>query len=145
MSNRNLVFMTILVLVCMGAMLILNITSVFSRSAGEKYLSYNGVRGMAIEHNKILYTLSFDQQNKMIEHINLSLAIGGNAAKYDKSTLDFEKIIIYLFNAPDLVLTPIAYYNQNLIYSVPAWNPQGYMQDISYGSWKNLISQTYDP
>src|SRR5436305_662063 len=98
MSNRVTLWVLILVLACMAIILSLNVSTFFTPPPLEKYLSYNGVRGMAIEHNKLLYTLNFDQQNRMIEYLNYSVQIVAGQEK--KAPLDFSRLVIYRFNAP---------------------------------------------
>lgn len=143
MSSRLTGFLTIAVLVAMSAIFILNLYPLFFISPQEKILSYNGVRGIAIEHQGTLYTLNFEQQNRVIEAINRSLFISDDSG-LKKEGIGFSKLIIYRFNAPDMILTPLGYQNNNLVYSIPEWNRKGYLLDISEGAFKELLSQTYD-
>jgi hypothetical protein len=129
----------------MGIIIALNITTLLNPSPVEKYISFNDVNGIEVVHNKIPYTLNFEQQNKLLEYLNVSLPIGKEKFPSNKESLDFDKIVIYRFGAPEITLIPLAYYQQNLIYEAPGWNPKGYMQDISEGQLRTLISQTYDP
>jgi hypothetical protein len=145
MNNRNLMYLTIMVLIAMGLLLVVNITTLFTMPKPERYIGYNDVRGMAIEHQKLLYTLNFDQQNDLIKYFNMALPINKDLQTVISSSVDFSKLVIYRFNQPDLIITPIAYEDDNLIFKIPEWNEQGYLQDISQGSLKELISSTYDP
>ena len=144
MSNRTILYMTGLVVVCVVLLLGLNLFSILQdRSPAETYLKYNEVRGIDVTHKQKPYTLNFDQQKELIGLLN-------QAKKTDKrhqtslEGIDFEKITIYLFNGPDIVLTPITLDRKNLIYSVPKWNPDGFFEDDSHGAMLTLISQTYD-
>ncbi len=62
-------------------------------SRKQELLSYNEVRGMAVEIHSILYTLNFEQQNRMVAAINHNDPIKN-------------KLIIYRFNHPDWVIEP---------------------------------------
>ncbi|MCE5318264.1 MAG: hypothetical protein LLG04_13005 [Parachlamydia sp.] len=137
--------LTWMVLIGMGIILMLNFTRLVTQQKNERYLSYNGVRGMALEHGKQLWTLSFEQQNKAIEQINLCLSIGKSMRHQEGKPIEFGRIVIYRFNAPDIYLTPIAYDGDNLIFESKEWNPDGYLLDVSGGAFDTLLRSTYDP
>ncbi|WP_068468089.1 hypothetical protein [Candidatus Protochlamydia phocaeensis] len=146
MTNRTLIYLTILVLVSMGVLFTLNMTAILTgKPEEETYLKYNQVRGMAVGHHKLLYTLNFKQQNDVIDILNRSVRVMGvKPGKRQKPNI--EKIVIYQFNdQPELVLTPIAYIDGNLVFSVPQWNSDGYLMEVSNGRLQQLLSQTYDP
>lgn len=133
-----------LILIGLVTLIILNFSTLFFPPPEEKYLSFNDVSGTAVVHRKIPYTLNFEQQNDLIELINTSIKISKENQKNLTPVTDFEQIIFYRFNAPDLILTPIGYENDTLIYEVLSWNPHGYLKE-SQGKLKTLISKTYDP
>lgn len=143
--NNFTTYLTVLVLLGMAVILMLNFSRLVTQEKNERYLSYNGVRGMALDHNKQLWTLSFEQQNQAIEQINLCLSIGKGARSQSHKTLDFGRLTIYRFNAPDIYLTPIAYDGDNLIFESKEWNPDGYLLDVSGGAFDALLRSTYDP
>lgn len=145
MSNRTLLMLTGIVLVGIFILLAINIMPYISNIKSERYLTYNGVRGMAIEHNNLLYTLNFEQQNELIGILNMALPIGSKAYTQDNEKPNFEKIIIYRFNSPDAVITPIAYQGNELVFSIPEWNNNGLMKEVSRGELKSLLEKTYDP
>ena len=137
MNNRTLVYSTSLVILGMLILLGLNMTSIMSGSPeNEKYLRYNHVRGMAVNHNQVLYTLNFNQQNKLIEILNRSVrVVGVKPDKREKPAI--EQIIIYQFDGkPDLIINPIAYVDKNLVFSVPEWEAEGYLMELSEGGSK---------
>lgn len=143
--TRNMGILTLLVLLGMGIILLLNFSSsLLLQPKNERYLSYNGVRGMAVEHDHLLWTLNFDQQNSVIAHLNRSIPIGKNTRHLEKKPLIIDRLIIYRFHAPDLFLTPVGYDGDNLIFQSAVWNPSGYLLDVSGGSFNVLLSQTYD-
>jgi hypothetical protein len=144
MSNRTLLTMTSLVLVCMALLFLLRLIPVIWPSHADTYLSLNGVEGIEIEHGNLPYTLNFDQQNQMIEMLNMAIPFK-TTEQEKKETLDVDKITIYRFNEKPLILTPYRYNsNGNLFFLAPDWNPAGLMKDVSDGELKKLLLTTYD-
>jgi hypothetical protein len=144
-SNKMIAYLTALVLVAMGVLFILNIEKILHGQTGsEIYLKYNDVAGIGVKHKGLTYTLNFDQQNKMVELLNHSLKVtlidSGN-----RQTPDIEQIVIYrLEGKAPLTLLPVAYVDEQLIYSNEEWNAGGYLKDVSNGSLKKLLAETYD-
>lgn len=138
--------LTGVVVLCMLLLLALNLTSILTGSPPpQNFLKYNEVRGMEVGHNKLLYTLNFQQQNEVIEILNRSVRVVGlKPGKHQKPNID--KIVIYQFDSkPSLTITPITYIDDNLVYSIPEWNSDGYLMEISDGDLHQLLSKTYDP
>ena len=146
MSNRTLISFTALVILGMAILLGLNMNQILTgQPESQTYLNYNEVRGMAISHHQLLYTLNFTQQNKVIGLLNKAVRIAELKAT-ERQPPDFDHLVIYQFNhKPDLIIKPIAYVDQNLIFSVPEWYKDGYLMELSEGDLQQLLSQTYDP
>lgn len=145
MSNRTIIILTFVVLAGMAILFILNIQTALTGQTGlQTYVKYNNVRGIAVKQNQLLYTLNFSQQNELIRLLNQSIPVkeipGGQ-----REPLSVQQIIIYQFEGkPDIILTPIAYVSDDLVFSAPGWSASGYLLDISHGQLKNLLLQTYD-
>lgn len=161
MSNRILLYMTLAVVAGFAIIILMNVITLFGFSQA-KYISPGDVRGMAVEHKKKLYTLSFEQQNACIDIFNRSIPISHAEAesriKAVPEVPDIQKIIIYRFNAPDIEIQPIAYvtktYSQdgrnpaehlNLVFSAPIWNPSGLMEEATQDQIQEILFKTYDP
>jgi hypothetical protein len=142
MTNRLTTIMMVFVLLGVGLLFLLNLTPIFQTPVKEKYLARDLVNGVEVVHNKLPYTLNFEQQNGLVTLLNEAETI---KAGVPTSSLDFDKIIIYVFNAPNIEIYPIAYVGDDLVFSVPAWDKVNFMKDSSHGELKKLISQTYDP
>lgn len=127
-----------------------------------KYISPNDVRGIAVEHNNKLYTLSFAQQQELVDILNRSIPVGEELVKARKITVEnppqVQKIIVYRFNAPDLEIVPVAYISKthsivqknnaekySLVYSVPEWNTNGLLEEATSDELAKLLSSTYGP
>lgn len=146
MNNRTLIFLTILVLLGMAILFSINMTYILTgQPENQTYLKYNDVRGMAVGHNQMLYTLNFKQQNSVIDILNKAVrVVGVKPGKRQKPNI--EKIVVYQFEGkPDVTIIPIAYIDQNLVFSVPEWEKDGYLMELSEGDLQQLLSQTYDP
>lgn len=144
MDNRSLTYLTAIVLAGTGILLVMNILPIFWSPVNEKYLSYNGVKGIAVVHDGKYYTLNFNQQNETIDMLNMSLKVGKQSVQSSEGKPSFDKIVIYLFNAPDMELTPVAMQSGSIIFQAPSWNPDGYMKEVSKGEFKKLIENAYD-
>lgn len=127
----------------------------------SKYISPNDVRGMAVEHNNMLYTLNFEQQNALVDIFNRAIPVSKeivDARKTNSANLpEVKKIIIYRFNAPDVEITPVAYVAKtssaiktetaghlNIVFSVPLWNPNGYLEEATSDEMQKVLLTTYD-
>jgi hypothetical protein len=69
--------------------------------APQSILSYNDVRGMAVESQGLLYTLNFDQQNRVVAAINN----GEPLPAMDICAPSMDKLVLYRFNVAPLELT----------------------------------------
>ena len=146
MTNRTLLYLTLLVLVGIAILFALNMTSILTgQPEDQTYLKYNNVRGMAISHNQLLYTLNFKQQNSVIDILNKAVrVVGVKPGKRQKPT--FERMVVYQFDGqPDVLINPIAYVDKNLVFSIPQWEKDNYLMELSEGDLQQLLSQTYDP
>ena len=144
MSNRLLFWLTCVAILGLGILLFMNAIPMIWAPNVETYLKLNDVRGIAVEHKNKLYTLNFEQQNELIGYLNKAIPTSLEEEKGRKPSSDISKIVIYRFNKPDLVLTPIRYDKNNLIFSSPEWNRDGFMKDVSGGNLQTLLSKTYD-
>lgn len=147
MSNRNLIILTIVILGGLAFLVAINMANlVLGQSPNQQFVKYNDVRGMAVKHDGAIYTLNFEQQNKMISMLNLSTALD----KVDVPQpfpLPIKEIVIYPFEkGADITLTPVALSDSDLVFSVPAWVPGGQhlFMELSEGDMPQLLAQTYD-
>lgn len=144
MNNKSLTYLTAIVLVGTTILLALNVMPIFWSPVNEKYIVYNDVRGMAVSHKGQLYTLNFDQQNEVIGLLNLTIKVGTQKLTPDIKKADFDRIVIYQFKGPDLDIIPVGINEDGILFSVPRWNTDGYMQDVSKKQFTTLIENAYD-
>ncbi len=93
MRLRTLTYLAVTTIVLSTVLIFIAFMPKLLHSRKQEILSYNDVRGMAIERQGLLYTLNFEQQNRMVAAINQNDAIQ-------------DKLIIYRFNHPDWVIEP---------------------------------------
>lgn len=147
MNNRSTTWMIVGVILSIVVLLSFNTWVHYQPevATGGQFLSRNQVRGIEVVHKEKPFTLNFEQQNAFIDYINSTELVNKSMAAAIQTPADIEKIIIYLFDAPEITLTTVGYLNSNLLLSVPKWNPEMLLLDRSQGSFKTLISETYDP
>jgi len=154
MNRRTTSVMVIAVLCGFSVIILMNIASLFG-FIPSKYIAPNDVRGMAVEHNGLLYTLNFQQQNHLVEIFNRSNPISGPDLSKRKITPqnapDVKKIIIYRFNAPDIEITPVAYTSRKetpnhaaLVFTSSEWNHGGYLEESIPEQSNEVLLTTYD-
>lgn len=159
MSSRITLYMTLAVIAGFGVIMLMNAITMLG-IAPAKFISPSEVRGMAVQHDKLLYTLNFEQQNVLVEIFNRSIPITKADVESRKNhapkTSGISKIIIYRFNAPDIEIEPIASVAKkysvdsfsperyNLVFSAPEWNPNGLLEEATQDQIETLLAQTYD-
>lgn len=144
MSNRILVIFLIIAVVGILLLLAINSSHLFSSAPHKGYLSRGETRGIELYHQGKPYTLNFEQQESLIDLLNRATPVEKvEVDLQSKPPLDFEKIVIYRFNAPNIILTPIGYKDNQLLFSVPEWSQKPF-QDNSQGTLRTLLSHTYD-
>ncbi|MEI8125413.1 MAG: hypothetical protein WCG42_06640 [Parachlamydiaceae bacterium] len=166
MNNRKTgltitLVMTIAVLGGFATILLMNVAAMLG-VVPSRYISPNDVRGMAVEHNQMLYTLNFEQQNELVDIFNHAIPVGKEVAAArsvtPKQTPDIQKIVIYRFSGPDIVITPVSYViksqsvthsaeleQANLVFSVPEWNANGLLEEATSDKIQKILFTTYDP
>lgn len=144
MSSKTLTILIIFVLLAMGTIFILNIRPLLLAHSAEKYVKLNDIRGMAVVHQGLEYTLNFTQQNEVAFLLNGSVPVSETvqASKFQRTP--FEQIRIFLFNSPNIEITPIGFDGNNLVFSSPTWSSSSYLKDVSNGALKNVLINSYD-
>ena len=146
MNSRTNTFLLTVVIVCIGIIFVLNFFGLYWDTGPKRFLTPTDVRGMAVEHNGKLFTLNFDQQNHVVAVLNQAVKVGSEKY-FEAEDVDFgyERLLIYRFEEPDLEMTPLAFINQQLLFRLPEWNPNGLIRETGPGELDYLLSQTYDP
>lgn len=146
MSPRTITALIVLFFVATGVLFFLNFMEIYAVKADEKYIAFNDIRGMAIFHSDKPYTLNFEQQTESVRYLNEAKTVDKMEISPNTSPLNISRIVIYRFGKQmDIDITPIAYLNDELVFSAPLWEKEKYLKENSRGKLKKLLSQTYDP
>jgi hypothetical protein len=126
----------------MGMILMMNIAPVFWSPTNERFVAYNDVSGVAVVHEGVEYTLNFDQQNSFIRLVNRALPVTEEKTTRPTKNLPFSQIIVFLFKKSPVLITPLAFEKDNLLFSAPEWSPN-LLIDVSDGDLKTLLLNSY--
>ena len=142
MNARTLYTLTAILIATFGLLFIIRFAQMINDSSGHTYISPNDVRGSAIHHHGTLYTLSFEQQNNLLASLNNAQA----ARSSDVDTMsDIKEIVIYRFEGePDIIITPLGFVGDQLLFNAPMWHRDGPLIETSGGALKELLIQAYE-
>lgn len=141
MSNRILSLMIGLVVVLAGVLLMMNIFNIQTEPLSEHYLKAANIKAVEVVSKGTPHPLTFDQQNRFVEVINQAVHTGmENDLKVVKSSFDYEKIVIYQFEGPEIIATPYGLVNTQLLMTIPEWNPDGLIRETGPGELNKLFS-----
>ncbi len=113
------------------------------QAAPDKYFGPNDIRGSAIVYKGKPYTFNFLQQTRFIDFLNRTITVG--TLESHNTKLPFDKIVIYLFGGKEIELTPVDLSDDNIYFSAPALQKDGYVQDVTQGRLLQLLKGTYGP
>lgn len=137
MNKRILLYLAITTLLLTFLLFAVTLSVPAQQDSTKMRLDYNHVRGSAVEYGGLLYTLNFEQQNALISYINEAKEI--KVQDFTKSPSSISKIVIYPFNGPEILITPLGYLDDNLYFKSPAWNGGNPLLDQSKGKLKVLL------
>lgn len=142
MNAQNSIYATLITIVLVGVLLLRSSISIVPEDRLSTLLPPNNVWGIEVVYQGVPYTLNFTEQQDMLELINRSLAIGKLSAK-PTPLPGLDKISIYLFTGAQLDLWPVDFTEDNLYFHAPSLLKQGYLMDVSGGSFAELIQHVH--
>lgn len=137
--------MSILIGSVMGIIIlssIFNLIAIFWNPYPETYISRNQIRGMAIQHQGILYTLNFSQQNEVAIILNQSIPISQEETDRKhmfSGSAVFEKLIIYHFNGSSIELIPKGILESSYVFSISEWDKNNFFMEQSHGRLQDVL------
>lgn len=148
MSARTALFTTLVAFTALVALLFGNAISGIA-VVPSKHLSPNAVRGMAIEHQGVLYTLNFEQQNELVQVFNRATALAPETPKASLEAPPVKQVVVYRFNAPDMHIGLLGFLdggqeNKLLAFSNPEWSTEPLGSPVTE-TFLSMLSNTYDP
>lgn len=135
--------MTAAVLFGMLILMWLNYAPISPSAYEKSTFPINDVRGSAIVHKGLSYTLNFDQQKILVDFVLKAVQV--KKSDYTPTKLNFDKFIIYRFKDREVEILPITYNENNLVFSVPSLNSETYYMELSGGQLKTMIPSSFDP
>lgn len=112
-----------------------------STNSKEIRINKNQVKGIAVEKEGKIYNLNMKQQQEALMFLDRAEPVDKKDYPNKDPKIGFNRIIVYRFNLPDIVLTPIAYDNKNLVFEVPQLSTNSYMMEFSGGEFTALIQK----
>ena len=106
--------------------------------AGTLALVPADIKGMSIESQGRVFTLNQKQQADALSFINRMRPVDKKDYP-NRSKFDFSRLIIYLFDKPEVSLVPITFSEQNLVFDIPSLNSSSYYLEMSGGEFYSLI------
>lgn len=143
MSNRTLNTLIIISLAGILGLFITNILPIVWPQKYDKFIRYNDVKGISIQHAQKDWTLNFDQQTKLIDYLNEAILVKKDLLKNNQAPLPFTSITIYRFEGSDIVLKALGKIEKNLVFAAPQWAADTYLQDVSEGGMQTLLEKSY--
>lgn len=153
MSNKTLYFLIglvvfgILLLFSVNLLSHLNISlpgsGAVNTSTNSQQLKINKaqVKAIAVEKEGKIYNLNMKQQTDALSFLDRAEPVDKKDYPEKDPNIGFNRIIIYRYNLPDIVLIPIAYERRNLVFETPILGNQSYMMEFSGGEFTNLIQK----
>lgn len=92
-------YLAVFLLLLIAGIGALNLFLLLRPEKTQRVLKTNDVRGMAVEHDGLLYTLNFSQQNGVVSALNQSVE-----SKAPLPTA-FTRLVVYRFNQNDLIFS----------------------------------------
>lgn len=143
MAQRTKIFL-ILALAAMGAAFLLHLLNFYSPLESEPFFVRAQISGVAIEYKGQLYTLNFEQQNQFLSAINRSLPTTREFLTHSTQKPIFSKLVIYRFQGVPVEILPVAFFEENLVFSIPALKPQDLRVETSEGELHKMLLKTFD-
>ena len=146
MSNRTLSLLVVLVVLSTGVLMFINYFNIHTGPLENKFLTHNNVKAVDVFNQNTPYPLSFDQQKKFIDIINLAVHTDFNE-KQDvvKGPFNYEKVVIHQFEGPEIIATPYGFVNSQLLMVVPEWDPNGLIRETGPGELNTLFNDAVSP
>ncbi len=145
MKTNPLTIGIFLVIIGILALLMINLAPQHPSTSTPLFASVGNVRGMAVIHKGLPYTLNFKQQEFSIDNLNRAVKVKKSDFVSSKNSFLFDKIVIYRFDGGDIEVIPEALNEKNIVFSSPSLSQDSYFLELSGGELYTLLSKTFDP
>jgi hypothetical protein len=134
-----------LVIIGILALLMINLAPQHPTTSSPLFATVGNVRGMAIIHKGMPYTLNFKQQEFSIDNLNRAVKVKKSDFVSSKDSFLFEKLVIYRFEGEEIEVVPVALNEKNIVFSSPTLSSDSYFLELSGGELYTLLSKAFDP
>lgn len=119
-------------------------SSAANSNSKELRINKNQVKGMAVEKEGKIYNLNMKQQAEALAFLDRAEPVDKKDYPNKDPKIGFNRIIVYRFNLPDIIITPITHENKNLVFEIPQLSTNSYMMEFSGGEFTNLIQKVIE-
>lgn len=140
MGNRILIGLGITALFLV---VLLNVIPLFWSADTSRFIHQDQIAGMAVIHDGLPYTFNFDEQKRTIDILNRAIPLADYAPVSDESPLEFTAFEIYRFDKDPLVIQPLGWVSQNLVFRAKEWSDSP-LKEVSHGELFDIVNSAYD-
>ena len=144
MNSRSLLYMTSLVLVAIGLLLVLNVISLVSSGDHDRFLTPRQVCHISVLRDKVVYEPNSEQQKLLLSYLNQAEPATEIPQADKQAVNNLDAIRVYLFQGEPEVIKPLAYVGNELLFENPHWNSGKPLKDTSKGKLEALIADIVD-
>lgn len=142
MSNRTLSLLVGLVVILTGILMVLNLFNIQTGPVTQPFLEANNVKAVEVISKGVAHPLTFDQQNRFIEIINLSVQTDYESdLKVKNGPFPYDKVLIHQFEGPKITVTPYGLVNTQLLMVIPEWSSEGLIRETGPGELNKLFTE----
>jgi hypothetical protein len=145
MQNNTLTGLIFLGVLGVIALLFINIAPTNNATTSPQLSSIGDVKGSALYHKNLPYTLNFEQQKVLIEFLNRAAKVKKTDFTFQPKEFSFDSIVLYRFDGSNLEIIPVAVKEKNIIFNIPKLSEDSYFLEMSGGQLSNVLNGAFDP
>jgi hypothetical protein len=140
MKSSTLTLLVGVMVAAVALLLLVNFFSIYLQPDAKRFIKPGEVKGISVFHGEKEFAANSRQQNDIISILNQSVRLKPDMVQKDeKQQIAYSKIVIYRFDQPEIVITPIEVVKNQLIFSCPEWYPEGYMREVGPGNLNAIL------
>ncbi len=151
MSNQTIYLLVALALIAVLILFGVNLTNKYQTQTPQTNtptlnnqqlkIDRTQVKGIAVEKEGKVYNMSMRQQMTALTFLDRAEPVDRKDYPTRNPSMGFNRLIIYRFNQPDIVLTPFAFEEKNIVFESPIIGTGSYILEMSGGEFYNLIQK----
>lgn len=145
MQNNTLTGLIFLGVIGVIALLFLNIAPTNNATTSPQLSSIGDLKGSAVFHKNLPFTLNFEQQKVLVEFLNRAAKVKKSDFPELSKEFAYDKIVLYRFDGGNLELFPVAIREKNIAFNIPKLSEDSYFLEMSGGQLSNVLNGAFDP